>query len=87
MTLHARPVRLASSDTNDRSSRYPNNLNQKSSWKNWSSTLATTNALSKLVIAKGIITDDEFKAQLQAERADYIAVLKAALSAVAVRLN
>jgi hypothetical protein len=28
------------------------------------STLATTDALAKLMIAKGIITDEEFKAQL-----------------------
>ena len=40
------------------------------------STLAMTDALEKLLIAKGIITDDEFKAQLNTERANYIAVLK-----------
>ena len=40
------------------------------------STLATTDALAKLLIAKGIITDDEFKTQLSAERANYLAVLK-----------
>jgi len=40
------------------------------------STLATTDALAKLLIAKGIITDDEFKIQLSAERANYLAVLK-----------
>ena len=40
------------------------------------STLAMTDALAKLMIAKGIITDEEFKAQLGAERANYLAVLK-----------
>ena len=40
------------------------------------STLAMTDALTKLLIAKGVITNDEFKAQLSAERANYIAVLK-----------
>jgi hypothetical protein len=40
------------------------------------STLAMTDALAKLLIAKGIITDDEFKAQLNTERANYLAVLK-----------
>ena len=40
------------------------------------STLAMTDALAKLMIAKGIITDAEFKTQLEAERANYIAVLK-----------
>jgi len=40
------------------------------------STLATSDALAKLLIAKGIITDDEFKTQLSAERANYLAVLK-----------
>ena len=40
------------------------------------STLAMTDALAKLLIAKGVITDDEFKAQLGAERANYLAVLK-----------
>jgi hypothetical protein len=39
-------------------------------------TLAMTDALAELLIAKGIITDDEFKAQLGAERASYLAVLK-----------
>ena len=39
-------------------------------------TLAMTDALAKLLIAKGIITDDEFKAQLSTERANYLAVLK-----------
>jgi len=32
------------------------------------STLAMTDALAKLMIAKEIITDEEFKAQLSAER-------------------
>ena len=40
------------------------------------STLAMTDALAKLMIAKGIITDAEFKAQLGTERANYLAVLK-----------
>ena len=40
------------------------------------STLAMTDALSKLLIAKGVITDDEFKTQLSAERATYISILK-----------
>jgi hypothetical protein len=40
------------------------------------STLAMTDALAKLPIAKGIITDEEFKAQLSTERANYLAVFK-----------
>lgn len=40
------------------------------------STLAMTDALAKLLIVRGIITDDEFKVQLSAERANYLAVLK-----------
>jgi hypothetical protein len=40
------------------------------------STLAMTDALAKLMIAKGLITDEEFKAQLGTERANYFAVLK-----------
>ena len=40
------------------------------------STLAMTDALAKLMIAKGVITDEEFKTQLGAERANYLAVLK-----------
>ena len=40
------------------------------------STLAMTDSLAKLCIAKGLFTDDEFKAQLEAERAAYIAILK-----------
>ena len=40
------------------------------------STLAITDALAKLMIAKGIITDEEFKGQLGRERANYLAVLK-----------
>ena len=40
------------------------------------STLAMTDATVKLLIAKGVFTDDEFKAQLGAERANYLAVLK-----------
>ena len=40
------------------------------------STLAMTDALAKLMIAKGIITNEEFKAQLSTERANYLSVLK-----------
>ena len=40
------------------------------------STLAMTDAVTKLLIAKGVITDEEFKTQLSAERANYLAVLK-----------
>jgi len=40
------------------------------------STLAMTDALAKLMIGKGNISDEEFKAQLSAERANYLAVLK-----------
>jgi hypothetical protein len=40
------------------------------------STLAMTDALSKLLIEKGIITDEEFKKKLGAERATYQAILK-----------
>jgi hypothetical protein len=40
------------------------------------STLAMADATVKLSIAKGVFTDDEFKAQLSAERANYLAVLK-----------
>ena len=40
------------------------------------STLAMTDALAKLVIAKGVITGEEFNARLSAERANYLAVLK-----------
>ena len=39
------------------------------------SSLAMTDALAKLMIAKGVITDAEFKAQLSTERANYLAVL------------
>ena len=35
------------------------------------STLATTDAVAKLLIAKGIITDGEFQKQLSTERANY----------------
>jgi hypothetical protein len=35
-----------------------------------------TDALAKLMIAKGVITDDEFKAQLGAKGANYVAALK-----------
>jgi hypothetical protein len=38
--------------------------------------VATTDALAKLLIAKGVITEAEFNAQLAAERANYLAVLK-----------
>jgi len=40
------------------------------------STLAMTDALVKLLIAKGIITESEFKAQMSTEGANYRAVLK-----------
>ena len=40
------------------------------------STLAMTDALAKVLIAKGVITDAEFKSQLSTERANYLAVLK-----------
>ena len=40
------------------------------------SSLAMTDALAKLLIAKGIITDEEFKTGLSAERASYLAALK-----------
>jgi hypothetical protein len=40
------------------------------------STLAMTDSLVKLLIANGVITDDEFNTQLSAERTNYLAVLK-----------
>jgi len=40
------------------------------------STLAMSDALAKLMIAKGVITEEEFRAQLGAEKANYLAVLK-----------
>jgi hypothetical protein len=40
------------------------------------SNLAMADATAKLLIAKGVFTDEEFKAQLSTERANYIAVLK-----------
>jgi len=40
------------------------------------STLAMTDALAKLLIEKGLITDEEFKTKLGEERANYLAVLK-----------
>jgi hypothetical protein len=40
------------------------------------STLAMTDAAVKLLIAKGVFIDEKFKAQLSAERANYLAVLK-----------
>jgi hypothetical protein len=40
------------------------------------SNLAMTDALAKLMLAKGVITDEEFKTQLGTERANYLAVLK-----------
>jgi hypothetical protein len=40
------------------------------------STLAMSDAIAKLCMAKGLFTDAEFKAQLGAERANYLAVLK-----------
>jgi len=41
------------------------------------STLAMADATVKLLIAKGVFTDEEFKAQLSTERANYLAVMKA----------
>ena len=40
------------------------------------STLAMTDAAVKLLIQKGVFTDEEFKAQLGTERANYMAFLK-----------
>ena len=40
------------------------------------STLAMTDALVKLLIAKGVITDAEFRAQMTTEGANHRAVLK-----------
>jgi hypothetical protein len=40
------------------------------------STLAMTDALSKLLIEKGIISESEFKKKLGEERATYQAILK-----------
>ena len=40
------------------------------------STLATADATVKLLIAKGVFTNDEFTTQLSAERANYLAMLK-----------
>ena len=40
------------------------------------STLAMTDAMAKILIEKGIMTDVEFKAKLGAERANYLAVLR-----------
>jgi hypothetical protein len=40
------------------------------------STLSMTDALAKVLIEKGIITDDEFKKKLGEERATYQAILK-----------
>jgi hypothetical protein len=42
------------------------------------STLAMTDAAIKLLIEKGVFTDAEFKAQLETERANNLAVLKRA---------
>ena len=64
--------------------KYPNGATMAEETKNdrltleelMVSTLAMTDALAKLLIAKGIITDAEFKAQLSTERANYLAVLK-----------
>jgi hypothetical protein len=41
------------------------------------STLAMANALTKLLIKKGVTTDEEFKKKLGEERATYQAILKA----------
>jgi hypothetical protein len=40
------------------------------------STLAMTDASVKLSIKKGLYTEEEFQAQLGAERANYLAILK-----------
>ncbi len=40
------------------------------------STLAMTGAAVKLLLQKGVFTDEEFKNQLGTERANYLAVLK-----------
>ena len=40
------------------------------------STLATADALAKILIEKGVITEVEFKQKLSAERANYQAVLR-----------
>ena len=40
------------------------------------SMLTMPDVLAKLLIAKGVITDEEFEAQLGAERGNYLAVLK-----------
>jgi hypothetical protein len=39
-------------------------------------TLAKTDALTKLLIEKGLITDEEFKKRLAEEKAMYQAILK-----------
>ncbi len=44
------------------------------------SSLAQTDALTKLLIEKGIITKDEFMQKLSAERAVYQALLRQKLS-------
>jgi hypothetical protein len=40
------------------------------------SNLAMADATVKLLIEKGVFTEEEFEAQLGAERANYLAVLK-----------
>jgi hypothetical protein len=40
------------------------------------STLAMADATVKLLVQKGVFTDEEFKVQLDAERANYLDVLK-----------
>jgi hypothetical protein len=40
------------------------------------SNLAMSDATVKLLIQKGIFTDEEFKSQLSTEKANYLAVLK-----------
>jgi hypothetical protein len=44
------------------------------------STLATADALAKLLIEKGLVTEAEFMAKLSAERATYQAILRQKLS-------
>jgi hypothetical protein len=51
------------------------------------STLAMTEALAKLPIAKGIITDDEFQAQLSVERAQLSSCAEAVAITVCGRFS
>jgi hypothetical protein len=40
------------------------------------SALATNDAMAKLLISKGIITQEEFNTQMSIERANYLTVMK-----------